>query len=66
MSQSEQALNKLSWWYCENKLKTVYEHVVSCFYKLPQTVSKVIMKSISTNKPIQIGHKCLTKRFTFS
>jgi len=35
--------HKLSWSAYGNKLKTVYEHVISCFHMFSQTVSRVLM-----------------------
>jgi hypothetical protein len=35
--------DKLSWSTYENKLKTTYGNLISCFHKLSQTVSQVLM-----------------------
>jgi len=39
---------------CENKLKTTYGRVISCFRKLWQTDLKLLM-AVNSNKPIQTG-----------
>jgi len=47
---------KLSWRAYGNKLKATYGYVISCFHKLYQTVSQVIIsvdkfKQANSNKP---------------